>query len=226
LRTLAAAAVYPAPAGGRLAEVLSRHWAPRHAAAMRLLDAALILCADHELNVSAFTARCVASAGANPYEVVTAALAALRGRRHGGHTLHVAALLDEVAKPADAGRVLAERLRRDGALPGFGHALYPDGDPRGRALLALTAAACRRSRAVALAQAVAAEAEQLLGERPTLDFGLVVLSRALGLPRGAPLALFALGRTAGWIGHALEQYQLGQMIRPRARYVGVMPPVE
>ena len=79
----------------------------------------------------------------------------------------------------------------------------------------------RRSRAVAVALAVVAEAERLVGEQPTSDFGLVVLARAMGLPRGAPLALFALGRTAGWIGQALEQYALGQMIRPRAKYVGV-----
>ncbi len=224
LQTLAAAAVYPAAAGGGLlAEGLARQWAPKVAAAPQLLNAALVLCADHELNVSAFTARCVASAGATPYDVVTAGLAALRGSRHGGHTARVDALLDEIGTPGQAGRVLAERLQRGESLPGFGHHLYPPpaGDPRGRALLALTQKHFRRSKAVSVALAVAAEAERLIGEQPTLDFGLVVLARALGLPRGAPLALFALGRTAGWIGQALEQYALGQMIRPRARYIGV-----
>lgn len=224
LRTLAAAAVYPAAAGaGPLAEALARQWAPKPAAAPHLLNAALILCADHELNVSSFTARCVASAGATPYDVVTAGLAALRGSRHGGHTARVEALLDEVGAPGQAARVLAARLQRGEGLPGFGHHLYPPpgGDPRGRALLALAQTHFRRSRAVSVALAVAAEAERLLGEPPTIDFSLVVLARALGLPRGAALALFALGRTAGWIGQALEQYALGQMIRPRARYVGV-----
>jgi len=224
LRTLAAAAVYPSAAGaGPIAEVLARHWAPKQPGAARLLNVALILCADHELNVSAFTARCVASAGATPYDVVTAGLAALRGSRHGGHTARVEALLEAVGTPGQAGRVLAERLQRGEALPGFGHHLYPPpgGDPRGRALMELAQTHFRRSRAVAVAQAVAAGAERLVGEQPTVDFGLVALARALGLPRGAPLALFALGRTAGWIGQALEQYALGQMIRPRARYVGV-----
>jgi citrate synthase len=222
LRTLAAAAVYPGVAtDAPLAEVLARHWAPKQAAAARLLNAALILCADHELNVSSFTARCVASAGATPYDVVTAGLAALRGTRHGGHTARVDALLDEIATPARAEPVLAARLARGDVLPGFGHPLYPAGDPRGRALLGLAHTHLGRSRAVTLARAVASAAEQLIGEQPTVDFGLVVLARALGLPRGAPLALFALGRTAGWIGQAVEQYALGQMIRPRARYVGV-----
>ncbi len=226
LRTLAAAAVYPAAAGaGTVAERLARHWSPQQPGAARLLDAALILCADHELNVSAFTARCVASAGATPYDVVTAGLAALRGSRHGGHTARVEALLEAVGTPGQAGRVLAERLKRGEALPGFGHHLYPPpaGDPRGRALLDLAQTNYRRSKAVVVAQAVAAEAERLIGEPPTIDFALVVLARAMGLPRGAPLAVFALGRTAGWIGQALEQYALGQMIRPRARYVGLPP---
>jgi citrate synthase len=224
LGTLAAAVVYPAQLdGGSLAEALQQRWSPKHPVAARLFNSALILCADHELNVSAFAARCVASAGATPYDVVIAGLAALRGRRHGGHTAHVAALLDEVGRPARAGQVVAERLRRDGLLPGFGHHLYPAGDPRGRALLALAASAFPRSRPWALARAIAAEALQRLGEHPTLDFGLVVLERVLGLPRGAALAIFALGRTSGWIAHALEQYQLGGLIRPRAKYVGPAP---
>ena len=226
LKLLAAAAVYPAPLGpGGLAEALARAWAPTVPAAPRLINAALILCADHELNVSAFTARCVASAGATPYDVVTAGLAALRGTRHGGHTARVEALLDEVGGAGRAGRVLAARLQRGETLPGFGHPLYPPpaGDPRGATLLDLSEAHFPRSRAVALSRAVVAEAERLLGERPTIDFALVVLARALRLPAGAPLALFALGRTAGWVAHALEQYALGQMIRPRARYVGVAP---
>ncbi|MCC7361100.1 MAG: citrate synthase family protein [Anaerolineales bacterium] len=226
LQTLAAAAAYPAQlAAGPLAEALAQAWAPRLPAAPRLLTAALILCADHELNVSAFTARCVASAGATPYDVVIAGLAALRGARHGGHTARVEALLDEIGAPGRAGRVLAARLQRGEALPGFGHRLYPPpgGDPRGRHLLALAQERLPRARAVALNRAVCAEADRLLGERPTLDFALVVLARALRLPPGAPLALFALGRTAGWVAQALEQYALGDMIRPRARYVGVAP---
>ncbi len=153
----------------------------------------------------------------------TAGLAALRGRRHGGRTARVEALFEAVGTPTQAGQVLAERLRQDGALPGFGHTLYPEGDPRGRALLDLTAAAVRGSRVLAVARAIAAQAQELTGDGPTLDFGLVVLARALGLPHGAAQALFALGRTAGWIGQALEQYQSGQMIRPRARYVGLRP---
>lgn len=188
-----------------------------------LLNAALVLCADHELNVSAFTARCIASAAATPYAVVQGGLAALQGIRHGGHTERVAALFQEVGNPAAAHAVLAARLRRGESLPGFGHPLYPDGDPRAQALLQMVEMDFSRSPALELAKAVIAAADNLLGVQPNIDFGLVTLARALALPPGSPLALFALGRTVGWIGHALEQYALGTLIRPRARYVGEWP---
>jgi citrate synthase len=84
----------------------------------------------------------------------------------------------------------------------------------------MTAKACPGSHIVALSDAVVKEALNLVDERPTLDFGLVTLARALGLPPGAAIALFAIGRTVGWVGHAIEQYESGSLIRPRARYVG------
>ena len=224
LALMSAAAIFPAlPVGRRLAQLLQQAWAPRQPEALRLLEAALILCADHELNVSAFTARCVASAGGTPYGVVLAGLSALQGTRHGGNVGRVEGLLDEIRTPARAADVLNKRLRRGEGIPGFGHALYPDGDPRARLLLELLAAAMPRSGAIRLARGVTAAAEQLIGEQPTIDLALAVLGRALDLPRGAPLALFALGRTAGWMGHALEQYAAGTLIRPRARYVGPAP---
>jgi citrate synthase len=105
-------------------------------------------------------------------------------------------------------------------VPGFGHSLYPGGDPRGAELLRLTAAARPRSSAIALSAAVVEGVLDLMDERPTVDFGLVTLARALELPPGGAKALFAMGRTIGWIGHAIEQYESGSLIRPRARYVG------
>jgi citrate synthase len=186
----------------------------------RLLNAALILSADHELNVSAFTVRCVASAGAPLYAAVAAGLAAIQGNRHGGATLRIEALLDEAATPANAGATLTQRLRRGDALPGIGHTLYPEGDPRGRLLLDLLGALRRDQASVALAQAVIEAAVELNGHRPTHDFALVVLCRALELPSGTALQLFALGRCLGWIAHAIEEYDRDRLIRPRARYTG------
>ena len=197
-------------------------WAPKNARAGEAIRKALVVCADHELNVSAFTARCAASAGASPYGAISAALAALRGTRHGGATERAAALFDETREPRRARAVVASRLRRGEPLPGFGHPLYPAGDPRARLLLRVAEAAGNRAewlRARSLWKAGAA----LLQEQPNLDFALVALARAYRLPSGAPLILFALGRTTGWIAHAIEQYAAGELIRPRARYTGPMP---
>jgi citrate synthase len=209
--------VWPADEG--IAGALQAGW-DLQVDARQLLNAALVLCADHELNVSAFTARCIASAAATPYAVVQGGLAALEGTRHGGHTERVEALFLEAGRPEEAGEVITARLRRGDSLPGFGHPLYPQGDPRARLLLELVEGCCPQSAAWELASAITGAAEELLGLRPTIDFALVTAARALDLPPGSPLALFALGRTAGWIGHALEQYAAGTLIRPRARYVG------
>lgn len=206
-----------------LAESLARGWKLDSPDVVRLLSAALILCADHELNVSAFTVRCVASANATPYAAVIAGLAALGGTKHGGHTARVEAFLREAGTPEGIYEAMAARLQRGERIPGFGHPLYPEGDPRGRALLDWVAEAYPDSSALAFAEAAAQAGKSLLGEYPTIDLALVIVSRALGLPRGSELALFAIGRTIGWIGHAIEQYPLDRLIRPRARYTGERP---
>ncbi len=222
LRLLAATAAGVGAEGG-VARTLRRGFVPRRADAERALDAALILCADHELNVSTFTARCVASAAATPYDVVGAGLAALKGVRHGGHTPRVEALIREVRRPADAEGVVAERLRRGETPPGFGHPLYPRGDPRAAVLVDLAAELTDGAPALERGLALRDAVRRLTGERPTLDFGLAMLGAVLKLPAGGALALFAIGRTIGWIAHALEQYADARLIRPRARYEGPPP---
>lgn len=223
LRFLAGVAAGRSPATS-LAATLQQGWARSDGSdrsdLIRPISAALILAADHELNVSAFTARCVASALANPYDVVSAGLAALKGARHGGHTERVEMLFREAGSASGARRALADRLRRGEEIPGFGQPLYPEGDPRGKALLDLASEINPRSPAVELAKALAEAGGELIHEHPTIDFGLVTLARVLGLPERTPLALFALGRTIGWLGHAIEEYSLGRLIRPRAAYVG------
>ena len=223
LRLLAATAVSSRPAETGVARALQQSWAPDDPQVATLLDAAFVLCADHELNVSSFTARCVASAGATPYDATIAGLCALSGVKHGGNTERVEAFLKEVGAAGHVRDIMAARLRRGEPIPGFGHQLYPEGDPRGKALLEATATTYPEASAVELASTVVEEASDLIGERPTVDFALVILSLALGLPASGALALFALSRTVGWIGHAIEQYQSDRMIRPRARYTGEHP---
>jgi len=222
LRLLTTTAVGEQPAFG-MAQALGAGWAAEVPEAAALLDAALILCADQELNVTSFAARCVASAAASPYAAVSAGLAALGGAKHAGRGGRIDALLREVAVPGRAHEVLAGRLRRGEEIPGFGHPLFPKGDPRGLLLLELTGASLPRTSAVRMATAVVRAAHDLLGEQPDVEFGLVTLAGALGLPAGGANALFALGRTIGWIGHAMEEYMADRIIRPRARYIGEQP---
>ncbi|HEY8519703.1 MAG TPA: citrate synthase family protein [Gammaproteobacteria bacterium] len=217
LHLLAGVATGGSAAGRPIDASLARGWeVPARA---DLLRAALILCADHELNVSTFTARCVASARASPYGVVIAGLAALEGTKHGGTTARIESLWDSLARARDLEQALAERLRRGEPIDGFGHPLYPAGDPRARLLLEMLP----RTKGAAFAADLAAAGRAVLGEAPTLDFALVALARALGLPDGTALTLFAIGRTIGWIAHAIEQYAQDAVIRPRARYVGETP---
>lgn len=192
-------------------------------AAPPLLDSALILCADHELNVSSFSARCVASAGSPIHSAVGAGLAALHGFRHGGHTRRIEGLLREAGTPRGVEEAISDRLRRGEPVPGFGQPLYPDGDPRYGEIIARIGELMPNALVLEWAQALESAGRDLLNERPTVDIGLALVAKALGLPRDAALTLFALGRTVGWVGHALEQYQRAQLIRPRARYVGIAP---
>jgi citrate synthase len=202
---------------------LVAHWKPRGRRAGEVIRAALIACADHELNASAFTARCIASAGSNPYAVVTGALCALEGVRHGGATARVEAFLAELRRAKDVRRAIAERVRRGESLEGFGHPLYRDGDPRATLLLDMLGQHYAASRELAAVREAATAVADVVGERPTVDFALVAVERTLQLPRGGALTLFALGRSIGWIAHALEQYATDAPIRPRAKYVGPLP---
>lgn len=213
-----------------IAATLRRGWAPDDEQAIALLTAALILCADQELNVTSFTARCVASAGSMPYAVVCAGLSALQGVKHAGQTERIEAFLRETDSPKNIRASITSLLKRGEPIPGFGEVVpgfgptfYPTGDPRGRLLLDLTARAYPDAPFVLLAQRVAEETSTLLGDHPTVFFGLVTLAGALRLSPGGAIALFALGRTIGWIGHSIEQYQTDQVIRPRARYIGPPP---
>jgi len=210
-----------------IATTLAVGWRARGRRARAALSAALTLCADHELNVSTFAARCAASAEATPWDAVAAGLAALKGRRHGGESFRMDALLRAVAaegsSPTAAATAISAWLRSGERLPGFGHRLYPAGDPRAAELLDLAERAASASPALRRAQALRDAVRELTGELPNLDFGIAALAAALRLPAGAPQAIFALGRTIGWIAHAIEEYGRNALIRPRARYVGPPP---
>ena len=183
------------------------------------LDRVLVLLADHELNASSFAARIAASTDADAYACVTAALATVSGPRHGSASEQVAQFADAIGSP-EAVRAQVRALRKRGELPpGFGHPLYPAGDPRARPLLDAAARLAHGKRA----RTLLALADATTDAAPNVDAGLAALTAALGVPASVGSGLFAVARAAGWLAHVLEQRATGHLLRPRARYIG--PPV-
>jgi citrate synthase len=194
------------PAHARISAAWSRP------AAKDILRRSLVLLADHELNASTFAVRVAASTGAALSACLLAGLATLSGPLHGGAARALQALLD-AARRRDANDAVREWLARGEPLPTFGHPLYPEGDPRAAALL-------RQFKLSGLFAEVRSAAEDLTGDLANVDFALAALADAYALPTEAPFVIFALSRSVGWIAHALEQTATGQLIRPRARYIG------
>jgi citrate synthase len=212
LRLMAASLLGRPPKAIALHEQFAEAW-NLNAAGADLVRTALIVSADHELNASSFTARCVASTQASLGAAIQGGLAALSGPLHGAATERVEAFWDEITTQTDVATAILRRLERGDGAPGFGHPLYPLGDPRARAIL-------NGLPLDAPSKELIETVEKLTGYLPSIDVALVAMRRHLGCPSGAAFALFATGRTIGWLAHALEQRQQGQLIRPRARYVG------
>jgi len=199
-----------APGTSPVHQRLAQQWGRTEAA--EAIRAALVLLAEHELNASTFAARVTASTGAPLSAAVLAGLAALSGPLHGNASQSMAGLL-AMARQDGAETAVGEHLREGRALPCFGHRLYADGDVRAAALM-------RYFPVPPIFAELAAAGTALSGEMPNIDFALAAMTAAFDLPDDAPLQIFALARSVGWIAHALEQIETGALIRPRARYIG------
>lgn len=196
---------------------LARAWEV-DAGGAELIRAALVLLADHDLNTSTFTVRCVASTGASLISALSAGLGALSGREHGGHSVLARRMLEAALSAPDMEAHLVAHCRALGNdVPGFAHPLYPAGDPRASYLLRRMPAERPRVQAILAAGEIV---RRQLGVEPNADFALAALESAYNLSTSAGPVLFALARSAGWIAHVAEQRADGAMIRPRARYVG------
>jgi citrate synthase len=201
---------------------------PPSALATSVLNAFLVLVADHELATSTLGARLAASTRADPYAVIASALAVLDGPLHGTASDQVVGLLREAGAPGGPAAAIGSWLRQGRPLPGFGHPLYDHGDPRGAAMLDLVASLAAADPAAGrrweLASATLAAVGRHLPAAPNSDFGLGALAFVAGMPADAGAAIFAVGRCAGWIAHALEEYREGALrFRARALYTGVAP---
>ena len=180
-----------------------------------LLRTAMVLLVDHELTSSAFATRIAASTGASLPACLLSGLTTLSGPLHGDASGRVKALFDDVARQGED-HVIAHYLSTGLPLAGFGHHLYPDGDPRAAALLA-------RFEPPEVITRFIGKATQLTGLHPNIDVALAALAAHCGLPDDAAFGLFATARSIGLLAHGLEQLSVAQVIRPRGRYVGVLP---
>lgn len=186
-----------------------------------LIRASLVLLADHELNTSSFAVRCVASTGASLAAAIGAGLAALSGTKHGGGSQLAKQFLIQAQSSFKLEKFTRHHFAGlDPDLAGFGHVLYPHADPRAAYLLQrLNEIAVRDAQLQSLLD-ICAVASQQLGVAPNMDMMLAVMELHFAWPDSAGICLFAIARCAGWIAHAHEQKEQGEMIRPRARYVG------
>ncbi len=206
-------ALAPGPADHPLHDRLSACWGRPEAA--ECLRRALVVLADHELNASTFAVRVTVSTGAALSAAVLSGLATLTGPLHGSAWRSVDALA-EAASTFGAEQAIRGLLLRGNRLVAFGHPLYPDGDVRASVLLS-------SFEAPPVFRDVRQAGEEIVGEKVNVDFALAAMTAAFDLPEEAPIIIFALARTAGWLAHAMEQIESGHLIRPRARYVGPSP---
>jgi citrate synthase len=189
----------------------------------RLINCALVVCADHELNASALAARIAASCDASLYSCLLSALAAFSGSLHGSASRRAEDIVASSLKFKSAKAWLKNYLRQFERIPGFGTDLYTKGDPRARILIDAAQSVSSKDRNLRRLFEIVECVREQLGTEPNLDVGLAAISYALSLPPGSGSTIFAISRTAGWIAHSIEQRLYGGLIRPRARYIGKTP---
>ena len=197
------------------------------AAAVRAVNAYLVSTIDHGFNASTFTARVVASTGADLAAVVTAALGSLSGPLHGGAPSRALELLELGSGERAAGYV-REQVAQGGRIMGFGHAVYRTEDPRSELMkeIALAFGGPRVDLAVEIEQAILATLEEVKpgrALRTNVEYYAALVMEAAGIPPAMFTATFAVARVLGWTAHGLEQARVGKIIRPAARYVGPEP---
>jgi len=192
-------------------------------AAAHIMDVALVLHADHELNASTFAARVAASTLSDMHSTVVAALCTLKGPLHGGANEAVMRTLEQIGSVDNVTPWVRDALARKERIMGFGHRVYKEGDPRARWLKRMSEQLAGETGNRKWYD-VSARIEELVkadkGLLPNVDFYSASVYTYLGMPRDLFTPIFAVSRVSGWIAHILEQYADNRLIRPRAEYVG------
>ncbi|RKS72293.1 citrate synthase [Actinomadura pelletieri DSM 43383] len=195
---------------------------PKH---VQAIDAYWVSAAEHGLNASTFTARVIASTGADVAAAISGAIGAMSGPLHGGAPARVLPMIERVEQLGDARKVVTDILDSGERLMGFGHRVYRAEDPRARVLrrTAKELGAPRFEAAKALEDAALAVLRERRPDRPietNVEFWAAVVLDFAEVPTAMMPALFTCGRTAGWAAHIMEQKRTGRLVRPSARYTG------
>jgi citrate synthase len=195
---------------------------PRH---IKAVDAYWVSAAEHGMNASTFTARVIASTGADSAAAMSGAVGAMSGPLHGGAPARVLHMVEEVERTGDADAYVKQALDHHDRLMGFGHRVYRAEDPRARVLrrTAKELGAPRYEVALALENAALAELRTRRPDRvleTNVEFWAAIVLDFAGIPANMFTSMFTCARTAGWAAHILEQKRTGRLIRPSARYVG------
>ncbi|MCA0755327.1 citrate synthase [Paenibacillus sp. N4] len=191
--------------------------------AVKALDQALVLHADHELNASTFAARVTVATLSDIYSGVTSAIGALKGPLHGGANEAVMVMLEEIGSTANVESYISNALANKQKIMGFGHRVYKNGDPRAKHLQKMSRELGKLTGNMELYE-MSVKIEELVtgqkGLKPNVDFYSASVYTTLEIPRDLFTPIFAISRVSGWSAHILEQYQDNRLIRPRADYVG------
>jgi citrate synthase len=195
---------------------------PEH---VKAVDAYFVSAAEHGMNASTFTARVIASTGADVAAALSGAIGAMSGPLHGGAPARVLPMIEQVEKTGDPRKVVAGVLDRQDRLMGFGHRVYRAEDPRARVLRRTCKElnAPRYDAALALEQAALSELRERRPDRAietNVEFWAAVILDFAEVPPHMMPAMFTCARTGGWCAHVLEQKRTGRLVRPSARYVG------
>jgi len=191
--------------------------------AIKALDVALILHADHEFNASTFAARVAAATLSDLYAAATAGLATLKGPLHGGANEQVIQLLLKLKTPEEGEALVRDTFARKEKMPGFGHRVYRTEDPRAthlRALAEQLSHAAGQQHLFAISRRIEETVKSLKPIFPNVDFYSATAYYAMGIPVDIYTPIFGISRMAGYIAHVIEQYANNRLIRPRADYKG------
>src|SRR5918996_601040 len=219
--------IAPDPVLGHAANFLYMLTGERpNATAVRALDVALVLHADHELNASTFAARVAAATLTDMYSATVAAVGTLKGPLHGGANADVMRLLLEIGENASGERVedaIRGKLARKVKIPGFGHRVYRTEDPRATHLRRMSKEIGEKAGNTRWFEMSRRIEQPVTGEKklyPNVDFYSAPTYYTLGIPVDLYTPIFAVSRVSGWTAHCLEQYANNRLIRPRTDYIG------